>query len=260
MRDDERPMQVAPQAMSILSTGDVAVVLAAHGDRGGGDPNATLRAHRDALHALGHFRCVTAGVLKGEPEFETALNLAGQSGAAAIAIYPMFMADGYFTNKVLPERIANTGYGRASRILSPLGLDSRVPGLMLCEALSAAVRAGIEASSARLLVVGHGSQIGPASANATRAASHEIAARGMFASVATAFLEEPDFLDDALMADPRPTIVSGFFSGDGMHAAEDVPEAIQTTGANAHYAGPIGRSPELPRLISDAITAAFLPM
>ncbi len=236
---------------------NIAVVLAAHGDRGGPSPNSTLMAHRDALSKLGLFRTVTAGVLKGEIEFETALDEAGKSGAPSIAVYPMFMADGYFTNKVLPERIANTNYGRQCRVLPPLGLDARLPGLMLCEALSAAARAKIDGWDARLLVVGHGSQLGPASANATRAAAAQMAARGLFADVTSAFLEEATFLEDALRADTRPTIVSGFFSGDGLHAAEDVPEAIRSTGANAHYAGPIGRSPELPRLIREAIEASF---
>lgn len=243
--------------MSTVDLLDVAVVLAAHGDRGGDAPNATLFTHRDALARLNVFRTVTAGVLKGEPEFESALSEAGRSGAQTIAVFPMFMADGYFTNKVLPERIANTNFSRSCRVLAPLGLDPRLPGLMLCEALSAAARAKIDTAAARLLIVGHGSQIGPASANATRAAASQIAGREMFAEVMPAFLEEAPFLEDALKACSRPMIVSGFFSGDGMHAAEDVPEALRASGANATYAGPVGRSPGLPRLIREAIEAAF---
>jgi sirohydrochlorin ferrochelatase len=57
--------------------------------------------------------------------------------------------------------------------------------------------------------------------------------------------------------------VSGFFSGDGLHAAEDVPEAIAEAGANAAdgagaeavYAGSIGTSPALVDLIRSSIAA-----
>jgi sirohydrochlorin ferrochelatase len=73
--------------------------------------------------------------------------------------------------------------------------------------------------------------------------------------VTTAFLEEEPFLEDALRASPAPTIVAGFFFGDGMHAGDDVPEAIEETGANAIYTGPIGNSPAIAPLIAAALSA-----
>ena len=48
-------------------------------------------------------------------------------------------------------------------------------------------------------------------------------------------------------------MVIGFFSSGGMHAAEDVPAAIAKTGADAIYAGPIGASAQIPRLIQTAV-------
>jgi sirohydrochlorin ferrochelatase len=55
------------------------------------------------------------------------------------------------------------------------------------------------------------------------------------------------------------TVVLGFFSGDGLHAAEDVPEAISETQAHAVYAGSIGKSPDLPGLIRSSLSAEFAP-
>jgi hypothetical protein len=74
-----------------------------------------------------------------------------------------------------------------------------------------------------------------------------------FQCVAVSFLEEPPFLEDALAGDHPPTIVSGFFFGDGLHAGEDVPAAISVTGARAVYAGPVGSSGGIPALISRAL-------
>jgi sirohydrochlorin ferrochelatase len=109
-----------------------------------------------------------------------------------------------------------------------------------------------------LLIVGHGSKIGPASAEATRVVAAAIERAGVFGRVETAFLEEAEFLEDALRrAASTPTIVSGFFSGDGLHAAEDVPEAIAETGASATYAGPIGRSDAVSEIVRGAIIQLF---
>ncbi len=236
---------------------NIAVVLAAHGDRGGDAPNSTLLAHRTALEAMGVFRRVTAGVLKGDLDLAAALAEAEAASPDRIVVYPMFMADGYFTNKVLPERIAAAGLAAPWQITAPLGLDPRLPALALFEALSTAARAQLDAAKCRLLLVGHGSELGPASANATRRAAEAIASHGRFATIETAFLEEAPFIDASLVAGTRTTIVSGFFSGDGLHAAEDVPNAITASGQPAIYAGPIGRSVELPRLIRQTIEGAL---
>jgi sirohydrochlorin ferrochelatase len=238
-------------------TEDVAVVLAAHGDRAGPAPNTTLLSHRDALRASGAFRHVAAGVLKGEPMLETALAEAAQSGAAQTFIYPLFMADGYFTKTVLPQRIASAGYGSHCTLLTPLGLDPRLPDLMLDQAAATAKSAQVSPASARRLVVGHGSKFGPASAEATRRVAEDLRRAGSFSHVETAFLEEPPFLLEKLCDNAVPTIVTGFFSGEGLHAGEDVPAAILESGANAHYAGPVGSSAGIARLVRTSIAVAI---
>lgn len=238
---------------------EIAVVIAGHGDRGGEAPNRTLQGHRDAIHVSDEFLTVTAGVLKGEPSLELALEGAQRSGARRIAVYPFFMADGYFTRKVLPDRITAAGLADVCDVLPPLGLDADLPALILAGAIDAAQRAGYDASPSRLLLVGHGSKWDPASAAATRRAASAIAIASPFRDIATAFLEEPPFVADALAATREPTVVSGFFSGDGMHAGEDIPEAIRDAGSNAVYAGPIGGSPGVADLMRQAIRCRFSP-
>lgn len=249
-----RPVRVrAPVALS-----EIAVILAAHGDRGGDDPNATLFRHCAALRANGTFHSVSAGILRGEPVLEDAVRAAVASGATCLAVYPMFMAEGYFTRKVLTQRLAALEIPVDVHVLPPLGADPRLPDLMRAEALATAERVGIEAHTARLLIVGHGSKIGPASAEATRVVAAAIEQAGGFGRVETAFLEEPEFLEDALRRDAvTSTIVSGYFSGDGLHAAEDVPQAIVEAGAAAIYAGPIGKSDRISEMIRTAISSAM---
>ncbi len=229
----------------------LAAVLVAHGDRGGASPNAALEAQAAAVRKLTGLH-VGTGVLKGEPSLEEAVKAAAQSGAARIAVYPLFMADGYFVQKVR-ERVNAVGIVPEPVLLAPLGLDPGLPDILVQESLAAAAAHAIDPASARLLVVGHGSKLGPASATATRKAAARAALARRFASVTTAFLEEEPFLDDALRVSTAPTIVAGFFFGDGMHAGEDVPEAIAETEANAIYTGAIGNAPAVAPLIAAAL-------
>ena len=242
-----------------VSRHDLAVILAAHGDRGGEDPNASLRRHCSALATEGGYHSVAAGILRGEPSLEDSVLTAIASGAKSIAVYPMFMAEGYFTSKVLVQRLAALEIAIDVHVMPPLGADPRMSALMLAQAIATADASGTEPAAARLLIVGHGSKLGPASADATRAVAAEIAKERRFARVESAFLEEAEFLSDALQrALHTPTVVLGFFSGDGLHAADDVPEAIATTAACAIYAGSIGRSPRVVDLIRSSIDAEFI--
>lgn len=236
------------------SAPDLVAILVSHGDRGGESPNAVLAAQAERVRELTGLTVLT-GMLKGEPALAEAVSQAAATGASRIVVYPLFMADGYFVKKVRECASAVTG-ATAPVVLAPLGIDPALADILVDEAVNLAQRENIETSGARLLIVGHGSKLGPASASATRKVAARAALARRFASVTTAFLEEEPFLEDALRASKAPTIVAGFFFGGGMHAAEDVPEAIAETGANAVYTGAIGDSPAIARLIAAALTTA----
>jgi sirohydrochlorin ferrochelatase len=236
---------------------NVALVLAAHGDRGGEARDETLRLHARRLQDTGLFAHVSAGALKSEGlPLEAALASAHSSAAKRIVIYPFFMADGYFTKTVLPKRIAEAGLRKKIHQLRPLGVDAGLPALVLDEAVRAAAASGLHPPHTRLLIVGHGSKLSRASLRSTERVACKVRQRKAFASVETAYLEEDPWLAAQLSSSPLPTLVSGFFSGDGLHAAEDVPEAIRQSGAQAVYCGPIGRTEAVVALIVAAVADA----
>ncbi len=241
-----------------MELSDVALVLAAHGDRGGETPNEVLLSHVRTLAATGHYRLVTAGTLRSEDlSLEHAMHAAEASGAARIAVYPMFMADGYFTGKVLPDRIAAAGLSDRCSLLAPLGLDPQLPPLMMRHAILFAAQIGLNPAHTRLLVAGHGSKIGRASLRSTERVACKLRKMRRFAWIETAYLEETPFLHSQLPSSELTTLVLGFFSGDGLHASEDVPGAIAASGATAHYAGSIGRQPEIGQIIDAAVRLAI---
>ena len=239
--------------------GKMALLIAAHGDRGGTGANRALLAHCQRLEAGAGFSTVAGGVLKGDPPLEAALEQIVASGAAHLLVYPLFMADGYFTRKVLPHRLSEhlEAMGRHIKVTytAPLGADEALPAFTAKRAIKAAERARYKPSESRLLIVGHGSKIGPASADATKEFAKKVSPLVPFARVETAFLEEDVFVKDALRNSGQPTVVEGFFSGDGLHAGDDVPQALEETGAIATYAGSIGADPHLSEIILNAAGA-----
>lgn len=255
----------APSCLAGQQAQDIAVVIVAHGDRGGSGTGASvarnqaLERHREHLAATQAFGTVTAGVLKGSPTFEDAVAEARSSKPSAIAVYPFFMANGYFVKSVVPQRLAAWGLDLPHDILQPLGLVPDLIDIIVAQARTAAVRAHIDPIKARLLLVGHGSKYGPASANATRRAAERIARlhADVFAEVDVAFLEEAPFLGEQMTNSQRPTIVSGFFNGDGLHAGEDVPAALEEAVGQAVYTGPVGAVPDVSDLMQSEILAAL---
>lgn len=234
-----------------------AVVLAAHGERGGAFTNAALLKHADRLREQLTFACVSAGVLSGEPKIEDALAAARDSKAERIFIYPFFMANGYFVGKVLPQRIADASVTDITTVLPPLGVDPRLPALMQEEAVECARENGLKAHECRLLVAGHGSKGARASKIATEAIAKKLLGTGSFAEVGVGLLEEPPLLDDALAACDRPTIIAGFFSAPGLHAGEDVPQAMARAKTQTVFTGAIGASPGVSDLIVNGVLSSL---
>ena len=242
--------------MSRGSAHRCAGVLVGHGERGGQGDNAVLLAQADAISRARPELPVTAGVLSGEPTFEAALRRARDAAAGPVLVYPFFMSAGYFVATAIPKRIAEAGMTDACRVLAPLGMESLLPGLIFDEASAAAARRELRPSETHLLLAGHGSKGSRASRDATERVAVALRARRVFAAVETAFLEEPPFLADQLRASGRTTVVVGYFSGDGLHAAEDVPRAIAESCADVIYTGPIGAKPGIAEIIGRALASA----
>ena len=205
---------------------------------------------------------VFAGVLSGLPTIEAALGKAVNTGARRILVYPYFMAAGFFVSTRVPQRIAGAGASERCRMLGPLGADPGLPALVLRRAAAVAVdNLDQPARACRLLLVGHGSKVARASAEATEAVAAALRRAGEFASIETAFLEEAPFLDDVIGQDAegrdaRPTVIVGLFNGDGLHAGEDVPAAMQKAKGPVAYTGAVGAMPEVADLIAVAIETA----
>jgi len=222
-------------------------VICAHGARGG---SAAAAAHARVLAGRGVFASVRACALLGAPSLdETLAALADE----AVLLLPFLMADGYTARRVLPRRLAEAGI--APTVRPPLGTH---PGL--ASVIAAAARAHGAGRESALLLIGHGSGRDPASTGTARAHAARLAASGAFAAVATAFLDAPPGIAEALAGlGARPVVAVGLFADAGTHGDDDAPRRLAAARPDALYAGAIGPRPEIADLILAHATGAPWP-
>jgi sirohydrochlorin ferrochelatase len=229
------------------------LVIVAHGERTGAAANHGLLRHAARLAEQWPGMFVRAAVLHGEPSLQRAWMAAAEHDLHRLLVYPLFMSDGYTVRQLLAGRVE--GNPRLDvTLMSPLGLDARLPSLLLDESLRASGAAGWAPRHTRLLVAAHGSRLARGSVAAIVRIASALRERNVFAEVEPAYLDHPPLLDQALRGAARPAIVAGCFAGEGVHACRDVPAAIGDAAATAVYTGPIGVHPKVGTLIVDAVS------
>ncbi len=244
---------------------EIGVLLAAHGERGeaaeGERANASVVRLAAELSALGVAAEVRCGFMKGEPTIRDALRA---FTTPEIVVYPLFLAEGYFTRVRLPELIGAAEVAQPVTMLPPLGVDPALAGLVLERAVRVAAARGFAAAETWLVLVAHGSANHASSRRAADHLARRIAMRWRFAGVTAAFLEEVPRIEDVLRAVPGPAVVAGLFAGEGLHGREDLGRLIAAADrTDLVPIGNVGTWPELADFVAaalrDGAPAAFRP-
>ena len=202
------------------------VLLAAHGERGGGADNASVERLAAELGRRGLAADIAFGFVKGAPTIAQAVKALT---TPRIIVYPLFFSDGYFTKIRLPQLLAEAGLPDAKRsvtILPPLGLDPGLAALVAANAARTMRNNGYAERQTGVVLLAHGSTKDTASRRATDGLAERLRALQRFSAVRSAFLEEEPALESAIERMPGPTVVIGLFAGQGLHGAEDVPRLI----------------------------------
>jgi sirohydrochlorin ferrochelatase len=218
-------------------------IIVSHGQPG--DPEPQQRAIEElAARVAGHD--------PGCPVLGATLAMPGALAAVAeddSLIYPMFMAEGWFTRSELPRRLTAAKAPKA-QIMRPFGTDPALPDLIVTKAHAAAADRGWRPAETTLLLTAHGSQRSQASFNITTALAHLIAPR--FFRVVTGFVEQSPFIADAAR-DLEKAVSLPFFALKADHVLDDLPTALDQAGFRGPRLDPIGLAPEVPALIAAAI-------
>lgn len=166
-------------------------------------------------------------------------------------IYPMFMAEGWFTRSELPRRLAEAG-AEGAKVMRPFGTDPALPALIVAKSHASAAARGWDAAQTTLLLTAHGSQRSQASFTITNRIADEIAPH--FARVVTGFVEQKPFIAHAARELERAVSLP-FFALKAEHVLDDLPTALDAAGFTGPRLDPIGLAPEVPALIAAAIRA-----
>jgi sirohydrochlorin ferrochelatase len=236
-----------------------ALVLAAHGERRNGADNEGVARLAARLRARGI--AAGYGFIKGAPSIAEAV---ARFSDQDILVYPLFLADGYFTRTLLPQRLAQAGAfsrDRAVEILPPLGLDPALAPLVSARAVVEAESRGWAAEHTEVVLLAHGSRSNTASRIAAERLAEQVAASHAFAGQHVALLEEPPALGAVVSTLSGPVVVVGLFVGEGLHGGGDAPRLVANIDRpDVVFAGNIGGSEGLVDIIAAAARADGMAM
>ena len=249
----------ASQKAQATSARNEALLIAAHGDRGGSRDNALARAIASTVAETGRYRDVGVGYVRGTPGLAEA---ALEFSAPNLRVYPLFLSNGYYVNTAIPERLGVGGSGQELQcgdtiIMPPLGVSKRMPSVLADLALGTAQTARLAPEDCSVLFVAHGSTKDQCSRHATEQMIEAVDQTGMFRSLHAAYLEEPPFLGEQLTSLPGPLIVVGLFIGTGMHGGDDLKKAkSRLQRADVFFASPLAHAPGLRHAIMEDLVEA----
>jgi len=215
----------------MTSKDKTALLIVAHGSTVNSNSSAPTLAHAAEIRRRRIFADVQCAFWKEEPSLRDARFFFADETMHEVFVVPNFISEGYFTQTVIPRELELDGpittrtNGQIWIYCEPVGNNPLVTELLLTRAHEIAPDA--EASETALLIVAHGTELNDNSAVAAKREAERIRARGEFATVANAYMEESPLIAewDQLTSAPN-VIVVPFFIADGLHSYEDIPKLL----------------------------------
>jgi sirohydrochlorin cobaltochelatase len=228
----------------MAGTNNSALLIVGHGSTVNPDSSAPTWTHAREIQRRKIFAEVQCAFWKEEPSLRDARFLFPER-IGEVLVVPNFISEGYFTQTVIPRelelegRITTRANGQIWNYCEPVGNNPLVTELLLARAHE--IAPGTEPTETSLLIVAHGTELNDNSALAAKREVERIRARGEFATVANAYMEEPPLIAewDQLTNAPN-VIVVPFFIADGLHSYEDIPKLldIECTGTDVFRKNP----------------------
>ena len=214
-----------------------ALVLIAHGSTVNAQSSAPTRRLTAELRARNIFAEVACAFNLEEPKIDDVPKLVS---AKRIFIVPITISEGHFTEQTIPRRLGlaaagETDYERIQQrdrrtliYCHPIGTHASMTEVLLARAAEIVARHPFprapKSAESALFIAGHGTRKNVNSRKAIDRQVDLIRARGEFADVQAAFMEESPFIGDCYGATEAKYIVMvPFFIADGLHTVEDIP-------------------------------------
>jgi sirohydrochlorin cobaltochelatase len=205
-----------------------ALLIVGHGSTVNPDSSAPSLIQAADIRARDIFAEVACCFWKEEPSLRDACFFFDEPEIREVHVVPNFISEGYFTETVIPRelelsgRLTTRANGQVWKYCEPVGNHPSVTDLLLQRARETAP--GVPESETTLMIVGHGTALNENSAVAAKRETEKIRARGCYASVQNAYMEEAPLISDwaTLTTTPNVVVVPFFFS-DGLNSYQDIP-------------------------------------
>src|SRR6267154_573797 len=253
----------------MVANNDVALLIVGHGATVNPDSSTPTWTHAREIQRRKIFADVRCAFWKEEPSLRDARFVFDNKTIHEVFVVPNFISEGYFTQTVIPRELELAGpsttraNGRIWIYCEPVGNNPLVTELLSARAREIAPNA--EPTETSLLIVAHGTELNDNSAVAAKREAERIRARGEFATVANAYMEEPPLIAEWEQLTNAPNvIVVPFFIADGLHSYEDIPKLLdiectgmdvfrknphQVRGRSLYYGKAIGTDPRFADVI-----------
>jgi sirohydrochlorin cobaltochelatase len=260
---------------------DAALLIVGHGSTVNPDSSRPTLDQGTAIRERNIFRDIGCCFWKEEPSLRDALFFFDEPNIHEVYVVPNFISEGYFTQTVIPRelelkgRLTTRPNGQVWKYCEPVGNHPTMTELLLRRAQE--IAPGVPPTETTLLIVGHGTAQNDNSAVAAKREVEKISARGYYASVQNAYLEEAPLISDwARLTNTPNVVVVPFFISDGLHSYQDIPvllglEPEPTAAASQrtvfrrnpyqlrdralYYAGAIGTDPQVAEIIVEQAKA-----
>jgi sirohydrochlorin ferrochelatase len=170
-------------------------------------------------------------------------------------VFPLFMADGWFTNTALPVRLRH----RKVHQLSPLGVHPGLPHKTFKLLKLEAENRGWSFNSCDIMIAAHGSATGSAAAECALYFAKRLRRLTPFKKkVHTGFLAQTPFLSEVARVSTPRTLLLPFLAGLGSHLTDDIPQALKEGEFRGVLLPSVGEAEFLPGLIAHSLKSAEL--
>ncbi len=169
------------------------------------------------------------------------------------AIYPLFMAKGWFVTSALPARLE----GRSVPVLDPLGVDPDLPARIAGHLRKVIADRDQSPAETNIVLAAHGSGRSHNPARVARDFAKALATELGCPPLRLGFVEEPPSIEEAASGLDDTALCLPFFALLGGHTIDDVPQALDAAGFRGLRLPVLGDLPPVPALIARRGAEAF---
>lgn len=249
-----------------------ALILLGHGSHISPNTAGIVWNAVDNLRYLGVADEITAAFWKEQPGFYSVFS---SITATDITLIPLFTAQGYFTQTVIPTEMNLTGRitqraGKIIRYAQPPVYHPKIQHIVTSRIDNALQQYALSSADVGIAIIGHSTRKNPKSREATEHQAQILREKGHFGAVITAFLDDdPEINTIYDRISQSIIIVVPLFLAMGSHTTIDVPEALSlppnqtysiVQGKQVIYTPSIGDGQDLSNLILDLARDVDAPL